>query len=405
MSYSELVQNRSFRRVFAASFFSHLGTGVFSVAFPWFATMLTRNPLLIGLVAMAPQLPWLFFALPAGVWTDRLDHRRTIILANLGMALATLAIVMLALWTAPGLAPVLVLAGIAFLMGAIEVLRDNTAQTLLPDVVEPATLEAANAALQSSETLTAQFIGPPLAGAMIAASIALPFGFHAAMLAGSGAMMALAVVRPRERAVAQPFWPALRDGMAWLWRHPTLRRLGLVLGAYNFLSQLIWAVMVLYAQDALHLNAVGYGALLSALAVGGIAGGLTAPWLLMRLGPRLGLLLPIAGFCLSTAVLIFTENPWLAGLALWGDAFTSMTWNVATVSYRQRHIPAPLLGRVNAVYRFLGWGPRPFGSLLGGALVAVAAPLGPMALHLPFLAATLGGILMLAYAARFLHLD
>jgi Na+/melibiose symporter-like transporter len=271
--------------------------------------------------------------------------------------------------------------------------------------VPPEALERANSALQSSENLAGQFIGPPLAGTMIAGSIAVPFGFYAVMLAASAALMTLPAVRHRARATPAAFLPQLREGLRWLWGHLALRRLGFALGAYNFLYQVVWGVMVLYAQDSLHLNAVAYGALLSALAVGGLAGGLAAPAVLNRLGARRGLLLSVTGFCLSTAVLIVTEDPWIAGVALFGDAFTSMTWNVATVSYRQRHIPAPLLGRVNAVYRFLGSGPRPFGSLLGGALVALGAPLGPAALHLPFLAATLGGAALLAYSARFLHLD
>ena len=399
------MRNRNFRLVLGAAVFSHLGTGVYGVAFPWFATLLTRDPFLIGVVAMAPQLPWLFFALPAGVWTDRLDHRKTIVWANLLMAAMTLAVVALALWGTPGLTAVLILAAIAFATGTVEVLRDNTAQTLLPDVVEPTALEAANSALQSGEKLTAQFIGPPLAGMLIAGSIALPFGFQMAMLALSAALLAQSRVQARAKARPAPFWPALREGLRWLWANPVLRRLGLVLGLFNFLYEVIWSVMVLFAQDVLHLSAAGYGALLSTLALGGLLGGVAAPWLLQRLGARQGLLLSVLGFCLATSALVFTNNPWVAGAALFGDAFTGMIWNVVTVSYRQRHIPAPLLGRVNAVYRFIGWGPRPFGSLLGGGLVAVAAPLGGVALHVPFAVATLGGMALLAYCAQSLRLE
>ena len=405
MTQPRLWRNRNFRFFIAASTFAQLGSGVFAVAFPWFATLLTRDPLLIGMVAMAPQVPWLLFALPVGVWTDWLDHGRTIMVGNGLRAGLTLAVLVLALRAEPGLQAVWMLAGLAFLQGSVEVLRDNTAQTILPQVVAKSQLEAANATLQSTDTLLGQFIGPPLAGAMIGVTIALPFGFEAVMLMGSVLLTGLMQLSPHARGVRQQFWPAMREGLRWLWSNVALRRLGLVLGAYNFLYQVIWAVMVLYAQDSLRLGPVGYGALLSALAVGGLAGGMAAPSILRQIGARRGLFMSVTGFCLSTSVLIFTDNPWLAGAALIGDAFTGMTWNVATVSYRQRNIPAPLLGRVNAVYRLLGSGPRPAGSFLGGALVAVAAPLGPIALHLPFAFATLGGIAMLIYSARNLHLD
>jgi MFS family permease len=405
MTDPSLWQGRDFRLFIGASAFAHLAYGINAVAFPWLATLLTRDPMLIGMVTMAPILPWLFFALPAGVLTDRLDHRQAIIWANVIRAALILGTFGLALTATPGTGAVWLLAALAFAQGTVEVLRDNTAQTILPQVVDKPQLEEANAVLMTSENLMSQFLGPPVAGAMIALSIALPFGVEAAALVGSAVLVALMATRVAVRPARQPFWPAMREGLAWLWGHLALRRLGLVLGAYNFLFQLIWSLMVLYAQDSLRLGSFGYGVLLSSLALGGLAGGVAAPWILRRLGVRRGLLMSVAGFCLSTGVLVFTDNPWIAGAALFGDAFTSMTWNVATVTYRQRHIPAPLLGRVNAAYRFLGSAPRPFAPLLGGALVALGAPLGSWALHLPFAIATVGGVFLLIYCARRLHLD
>ncbi len=405
MQDSTLWQNLTFRRFIGASALAQLGSGVFSLAFPWLATILTRDPLLIGTISMAPQLPWLFLALPAGVLTDRLDHRLTIMVCNLvhaGLAVAVLALSVLA---EPGTAALWGLFALAFLQGSNDVLRDNTAQTILPQVVPKDRLEAANATLQVSEIAMWQFIGPPLAGVLIAVSISLAFGFEAVMLIASALLVSSVRPATRPREVQKPFLPALREGLHWLWSNPPLRNLAMVLGAYNFLYQVIWAVMVLFAQDALGLGPVGYGALLSSLALGGLAGGFAAPWLIARIGVRRGLLLSVVGFCLSTSVLIFTRNPWFAGLALFGDALTSMTWNVATVSYRQRHIPAPLLGRVNGVYRWIGSGLRPFGSLLGGGLVALGQPLGDWALHLPFVVATLGGLVMLAFSIKALKLS
>lgn len=405
MTEQTLWQSRDFRLFIGSSAFAQLAYGINAVAFPWLATLLTRDPVLIGMVVMAPILPWLFFALPAGVLTDRLDHRQAIIWTNLIRSVLILGSFVLALTATPGIGAVWVLAALAFAQGTVEVLRDNTSQTILPQVVDKPQLEAANAVLMTSENLMSQFMGPPLAGAMIALSIALPFGVEAGALVGSAAMVALMATRAAERPMRQPFLHAMREGLAWLWGHLAMRRLGLVLGAYNFLFQLIWSVMVLYAQDILRLGSFGYGVLLSALALGGLVGGIVAPWILRRLGVRRGLLMSVAGFCLSTAVLVFTDNPWIAGAALFGDAFTSMTWNVATVTYRQRHIPAPLLGRVNAAYRFLGNAPRPIAPLLGGGLVALGAPMGDLALHLPFAVATLGGVALLVYCARSLHLE
>ncbi len=236
-----LWKNRNFQLVFSASSFTNLGDGVLAVAFPWFATLLTRDPLLIGLVAAARQLPWLLFALPAGVLADRFDRRNLILLADACRLLLALAAVALALSGAQGTGAVLLLTGLCFALGAAEVVRDNTAQSLLPNLVSKSQLEQANGLLWSTEQLAGQFIGPPLAGYLIGFAIFLPFGIEAAFLALAIAL--IAAIRLPKAAVLprQAFGPALREGLSWLWGHQSLRRLALVLGAYNFIGSMFYA--------------------------------------------------------------------------------------------------------------------------------------------------------------------
>lgn len=89
----------------------------------------------------------------------------------------------------------------------------------------------------------------------------------------------------------------------------------------------------------------------------------------------------------------------MAVIGLFGDAFGGVLWNVVTVSYRQRVIPPALLGRVNAIYRFLGWGMMPIGAVAGGLLVRMSEPvLGrESALLLPFTVAGVITILLTVY--------
>ena len=70
-------------KLFSASAISNLGDGMSLIAYPWLASAVTRNPLLIGLVTAANRLPWLVFSLPAGVITDRVDRRRTMVACDL----------------------------------------------------------------------------------------------------------------------------------------------------------------------------------------------------------------------------------------------------------------------------------------------------------------------------------
>ena len=81
------------------------------------------------------------------------------------------------------------------------------------------------------------------------------------------------------------------------------------------------------------------------------------------------------------------------------SVLAALLWNVVTVSYRQRAIPDELLGRVNSIYRFFGWGMMPIGALLGGYIVAFAEPdLGrEAALRMVFVVSATGSFVMLAY--------
>lgn len=82
-------------------------------------------------------------------------------------------------------------------------------------------------------------------------------------------------------------------------------------------------------------------------------------------------------------------------------AFTVVLWNVITVSLRQAIIPDRLLGRVNSVYRFFGWGAIPIGALAGGLVVVITDSFASreLALRMPWFVAAAGQLLLLIYAA------
>lgn len=402
-----LWKNQNFRALFASAAATNLGDGVMAVAVPWLATLLTSDPLLIGLVAMARSLPWFLFALPAGVITDRHDHRRILVAADCTRVAIALALLTLALTATPGTLPVLVMAGLTFLLGSAEVLRDNTSQTFLPSVVEKPQLEAANGALWSTEQLAGQFVGPPLAGFLIGFSIALPFGLHVGLLA-TGIFLILSMRLPRRVVVANPtpMLASLKEGMGWLWRNVMLRRLALILGGFNFIGYGFAAVLVLYGQRVLGLDAFGFGLLLTLIACGGLAATLIGPRILRHISPTRAILIGMIVFPVTSAAMALQAPFWLLAGFLVIDGFAGMLWNLAQVSYRQRHIPAPLLGRVNSAFRFIGTGPAAFGAFTFGALIAWAEPLGTVeAVLVPYaVAAVIGGALAV-YAAFCLRLE
>ena len=409
-------------KLFGASTISNLGDGIGVIAYPWLASAITRNPLLIALVAVVQRLPWLVFSLPAGVITDRHERRRLMVGANALRAVITLtvAVVVLARQDAlPGpdtvaeaaavmstdAALYLLVLAATLLLGMSEVIYDNSAQTFMPAIVHADDLERANGRLWSIEQVANTFIGPPLAALLIAVTFSLPFFVDAATFAISAALISLIRAAPRPAGqtvpVRQPWKTELADGVRWLWRHDLLRTLAIVLGLINMLNTMAFATFVLYGQEVLGTSPTQFALLGTGGAIGGIIGGWTASSITKRLGEGGSLALTLAGGG-ATAIVIGLATWWpLAWLMFALSTVVVILWNVITVSFRQRVIPDELLGRVNSVYRFFGWGMMPIGAALGGLIVvgtdAVASR--ELALRMPWLVFGSGSFLLLAYAA------
>ena len=96
-------------------------------------------------------------------------------------------------------------AAIAFLLGTPTVVCGNAAQTLLPPIVAHDDLERANGQMWSAEQVTGRFVGPPLAGTLIAVGIVVPFGFNAMTLAPAiGIVWLIALPQATNGAEALP---------------------------------------------------------------------------------------------------------------------------------------------------------------------------------------------------------
>ena len=198
----------------------------------------------------------------------------------------------------------------------------------------------------------------------------------------------------------------MRDGLAWMFAHRIILQLAVMLGLLNALHVGAATFLVLFSQEILGLGAFGHGLILTAGAAGGVLGGLICPTIAARLGPRHSLRLALAVMPLSYLAIFLTSSAGVVAAGEFLGIFAGMLWNVVTVSYRQRFIPSAILGRVNAIYRFFGWGMMPVGALLAGVLVAQIEPgLGrEAALRAPFLAASLGLAGMFLYGIGFLRL-
>ncbi len=407
-----LISNRSYRHLFSATAVSNLGDGVSALAFPWLATLITREPSLIAFVAFAARLPWLLFSIPAGVIVDRRDRRLLMMQADIFRLLLTGGVIVLIIsgpkfpLDGDALTYILTLAGVALLLGTAEVIRDNAAQTVLPSIIAKADLEAANGQMWSVEQIMGSFVGPPLAGILIAFAVPAPFALDAVTF-GIAAWLVWSISMPRrETPPKRRVWPEVVEGWAWMRSHRTIFRLAIMLGIINAISTMAVTVLILFSQEIMGLSAVGHGVLLTAGAAGGVIGGLIGPQVVARIGGQRSVLFALCLMPLPFVLIALTSSPFIVAIALFVEMVAALLWNIVTVSYRQRLIPDALLGRVNSLYRFFGWGMMPIGALAGGWLVSLVEPeLGrDLALRAPYLIGAIGSFLMLIYGWRTLRL-
>lgn len=400
---SKVRLGSNYWKLWSASVASNFGDGIAVIAYPWLASSITRDGFKLGLVVLAGRLPWLLFSLPAGVITDRVDRKRLIVSMDVTRAMVTVGVsVMVTLNSGSLESPTeiagptadLLLAGVifaSFLLGVAEVLRDNTAQTILPSVVDKPSLERANGRLWGAEMVMNSFVGPPVAGLLIGIALALPFFVHTGTFVVAAALVLWisGEFRPRvtESGPRPRFRDHLKEGMMWLWAHPLFRPMAVTLGVMNGAMAMALATYVLFVQEILGLGPSGFGILMTGGAVGGVAGSLLGSRVAGALGKAPALHLTLLGGFVALVVTGLTSSPVVVWLMFLVWTALAMLWNVITVTLRQRVIPDDLLGRVNSVYRFFGWGMMSIGAVFGGTLVSGFGPVvgREWSLRLPFL--------------------
>ncbi|MGB7448534.1 MAG: MFS transporter [Ornithinimicrobium sp.] len=355
---------RDFRWLFAASSATNLGDGVLLAAGPLLVASLTRDPLAISLAVFAQRVPWLVFGLLAGTVVDRVDRRLLVIAADVLRALVLAALAIFALTDAVSLA---VIYAVFFALGTAETFADNAASTLTVAVVPRDDLGVANARIFGSAMVTNQMIGPPVGAALFALASWSAFGAGAVLaLLGAVLVSRMAVPAPERPEDQASVWQQTRAGAAWLWRHPPVRTLALMITIFNVTFGAVFGVYVLYVQDQLGVGDVGFGVLLTVLALGGVAGAALYERLEARFTYAALLRTGLALETSTHAILALTHSFTLACFVFFAFGVHATVWGTTSTTVRQRAVPDDMLGRVTSVYMLGSLGGLAIGTLIGG---------------------------------------
>ena len=360
------LRNLDFRLLWMGRTISNLGDQFYLVALPWLVLELTNSSLVLGTVMMVETIPTAELMLVGGAVSDRMSPRHVWIATTATRTLAVLVIGGLILAHIVALWQIFAL---ALIFGAADAFATPAAQTLLPSIVEPEELPAANSLTQASQQFT-MIAGPAPAG-IIVKSFGLGWAFI--VDAVSFLFMIAAIWRlpdpPRSPAVARKsLLHSIGEGLQYINRDAALRSLFLVAAALNFCLTGPVSIGLAWIAKTLFESPIAFSILVSAVALGSLLGVLVAGVVKPR---RRGPMMLVMSACIAicSALLGLLVHLWLlAGvLVIMGAAAGFL--NIHIVSWVQRRVEREMLGRAMSVLMLAWLGIAPISLLIAGFAV------------------------------------
>jgi predicted MFS family arabinose efflux permease len=322
-----------------------------------------------GLLQTALTLPFVVFAIPAGLMSDRLSRPMLMAGAEALRAIALLATLLL-LWTGFLTLPLLAVLGAVAVCGTVA--YSVAAPSLVPSLVAQDNLPVANARIELARTVA--FAGGPALGGVLVGWVGAAAAFALAAALSVLATVLLAGIREPARGLPprRNPWRDIRDGAAFVFEHVMLRPIFITQFIFNTASFVIFSVFVPYAVRHLGQAPSSVGVILGMYGGGMVIGALGAARV-MRMVP-FGIVVgigPIAGFAASALMVltIYFPQPSLAACSFVLLGAGPILWVISTTTLRQAVTPPSLLGRVSAI-NILSYGARPIGAGIGAVVGA-----------------------------------
>ena len=362
------LRYRNYRLFFGGQIVSQTGSWMQRIALGWYILQLTHSPFDVGVMAFAQFMPYMAFGLFAGVLTDRLDARRTVLATQAGQLVFAAALAWIALG---GFAQPWMLYAIAFLNGTVLVLDVPSRQQLTYRMVGRDDLPNA-IALNSTLFNASRIFGPAVAGVILVAGAGICFLVNAvsffAVLLGLLAMR-VSEFFPLEEFERPSILAGTREGLAWVRRQPrmlVLLSLTFVLSTFSFNFNVTLPVL---AKVTLHGHSYTYGLLSAVFGAGALVGALAAA----SLGRASTKVLLIGGLVFTGGELLLApvHSAYLAGALLFliGAGFTA--WSANSNASLQLAAPDRLRGRIIGLYFYAFNGTGALAGIMTGWLCDV----------------------------------
>jgi MFS family permease len=377
---SRAFRHRNYRLFFAGQIVSLCGTFLSQVAVAWLVYRLTKAAWLLGVVGFAGQIPMFLLAPFAGVWVDRWDRRRLLVVTQSLSMLQSFGLAATAYAAHAAHAPPLnVIIGtviaLALLQGLINAFDMPGRQAFLVQMVEDREDLANAIALNSTMVHGARLVGPAAAGFLIAA-VGETWCFALDGLSYAGVIFALLAMRVRHVARAASnvgIRAELAEGARYVWGFKPIRALLLLMAVLSLAGLPALTVLMPLFADALGGPGRGpqtLGLLMACSGLGALAGALYLASRPTVVG--LGRIMVAAGALFGASVIAFglSRHLWLS-LAIVPFAGLGMLMNFASANtILQTLADDDKRGRVMSFFTMAFIGMAPFGNLIAGALAS-----------------------------------
>ncbi len=377
-----------FWKFWAGQTISNLGNSFSLFLFPLLIFTLTGSAINLAVMSAVAFLPFPLFGLIIGAWVDRVDRKRLMIAAD--------TLQMLLMFSLPVLGslnrlPVWWVYVVAFLSSTLAIAFDAAQFAAIPCLVETDNLVSANGRIQASYA-AATIVGPILAGVLLGtfstASLFLVDAFSFLVSVCSLLLIRTSFNVPGEEdpkmntdedaSLPPGLGRAIVEGLRYVWDHPVLRAISLMMALVNFIGSTVLAQLVFFAKQQFGATDTQVGWIFAAGSVGTIVLSLSAGFLRKRWPFSVIVLGSLALYGLTIFALALDRLYWV-GMVLWAIvAGLSILFNISVGSLRQAIVPNHMLGRVMTVASVLALSAIPVGTLLGGFVIALLKNVAPV---------------------------
>lgn len=365
---------RNYRLFFSGQSISLIGTWMTRVATSWLVYRLTGSAMLLGIVSFSGQIPTFVLGPFAGVWVDRWNRHRTLVVTQVLSMLQSFALAALALANMITIHEIVLL---SLVQGAINAFDMPARQAFVVQMVENREDLGNAIALNSSMVNLARLLGPSIAGVVIAAVgegwCFLVDGISYIAVIISLLLMLIAIpqpVKPR-RAILQE----LAEGWGYAFQSVPIRSILLLLALVSLVGMQYTVLMPIFAAKVLHGGPHTLGFLMGASGVGALAGAMSLAARKNVLG--LGRVVPTAAALFGAGLIGFgfSHALWLSLVVIMVVGGAMMQQMASSNTILQTIVDEDKRGRVMSLYSMAFLGMAPFGSLLAGGLAArIGAP-------------------------------